>query len=483
MNIVNVSTDDVFGGAAIAAYRLHNALRKKGHDASFFVANKRIIDKHVRRINGEKTQLYSHFANRYYLNASRSNLTNTLFSYTFHGTDISKCKEIRNADVINLHWVEFFLSIESIKKIAEAGKPIFWTLHDTKAFTGGCHYTAGCNNFKNYCKNCPQLVGEAQQVAETVLLEKLETFKHFPIHYITPSIWLAEELKESAVFKANPHNTVDIIPNSIDGNTFNQSLKKTAKSDLGLDENKTVILFGAVNANARRKGFKELMSAVKILESDPEVVKETEEGKLLIITMGKEDESLYDLKIPVHNFGSLSDMDKIAKIYAAADIFVLPSLEDNLPNTMLESMACGTPVIGFNTGGIPDAVIHNETGLIVEWGNVQKLSEAIKSLLVDKERRAEFSKNTIGIKEKYSPKRQVSSYVKIYQKYQTNDSVNQKININHDIFAPTIETEGIKRLKRRNQDRFISKFISKSSIRFILNNHPKNARLLINKIK
>ncbi|MCK4797080.1 MAG: glycosyltransferase [Spirochaetes bacterium] len=418
ISVAIVNTHDIRGGAARAAYRLYKGLKSINIDSKMIVREKKLNEKDIIKIRKKRSnydKVEEEMINSIqlnYINKNRSDISNTLFSFTYPGYDISKVDVLRNSDIINLHWVSFFLSIDSIKKIIDLGKPIVWTLHDQLAFTGGCHYSSGCFQYKEDCKECPQLRESQYDIPFYNLKKKIEIFKKENITVVCPSKWLADLAKESKLFK---NFRIEIIPNSVETDIFKPIEQKTVKQKYNLSEDVITILFVAELISEKRKGFQELLEAFIICEKNSYIKKLIEEKKLKLICIGNVGKNFRKIKIPIINLGYKKDNKELVNAYNAADIFVLPSLEDNLPNTMLESMACSTPVISFNIGGMKDVIIDGKNGKIVTAYNTEEFAEAIIELVKNNDLRKSMS---LRCREyalnNFQLKHQANRYIKLF---------------------------------------------------------------------
>jgi glycosyltransferase involved in cell wall biosynthesis len=278
---------------------------------------------------------------------------------------------IKESDILHLHWInQGFLSLKDLHKLLRTGKPVVWTIHDMWAFTGGCHYSGECENYISGCGECPFLrTHKWHDLSYRIFKKKEILYKDTQITFVAPSEWLAEKARQSAL--AGSFSTV-VIPNPIDTEIFRPEDKSAIRKIKSLPEDKFLILAGSANLKEKRKGFKYLLNALDFLFSQkPNLV-----GKIGLVTFGKSDE-LTELPCEVFNLSYMKDEESVAMVYQLADVYVLPSLEDNLPSTVMESLSCGTPVVAFNTGGIPDMVEHRKNGYLTETGNVEGLSEGI----------------------------------------------------------------------------------------------------------
>ncbi len=377
MKIAIVSTSDIAGGAARAAYRLKLGLQQSGHDASFYTRVKRSRDPDVIPIFVKNRMYYREHPllvelENEVINVNRPEGMTNYFTIPFEGYDLTQIEGIMNADVINLHWVDNFLSAESIAKLLAAGKRIVWTLHDQSPFTGGCHYSAGCKGYETTCSACPQLSSKVNSITAEVLQDMVSALDDSSLTVVAPSTWMADCAKRSSVFR---NQDVCVIPNSLETDVFVPS--QTERRAVG-------ILFGAESLKATRKGFALLLDALKSISVHKEIRRMVDERQIELLTFGKAADELESCGIPVRYLGHIKDDRTLAKVYSQATVFVLPSMEDNLPNTILESFACGTPVIAFDTGGIPD-LVNDDVGRLIPAFDTDKLGEAILEIALNTE--------------------------------------------------------------------------------------------------
>jgi hypothetical protein len=266
--------------------------------------------------------------------------------------------------------------------------------------------------YRSNCSRCPQLLDDATGLISALLQDKVHYFEDSQITIVSPSQWLADCTRESTIFRKH---RVETIPNSLETDVFSPLDKKAARNKLGLHEEGLILLFGSENGNEKRKGFKELLSAMQVCMESERFARMVRDQKISVMCFGHPAKELELSGLHVIPLGFLETDDNIRNAYCAADIFILPSLEDNLPNTMLESMSCGIPVVAFNTGGMPDVIINEHTGLIVPSGDVRALGNAIVSLTFDRQKREFMSRNcrTAAI-EKYSLETQARRYLQLY---------------------------------------------------------------------
>jgi glycosyltransferase involved in cell wall biosynthesis len=419
MKVIHINTVDIEGGAARAAYRLHQGLLKIGHNSQLLTRSKTSHDLTVLEVSCldlEKNShfVYSNYIQKHYINNNRNPLSNTLFSLCYLGFNLEELPIIKTADVLNLHWVaNDFQSSTTIKKLLNLGKPVIWTLHDMNPFTGGCHYSAGCKEYEAECLNCPQLSNDIYGLTHATLQDKLEFINYPNLVIVSPSQWLADCAKKSQVFR---HHRVEVIPYSLNTEIFKPTPKYAAKETLNLCPNTINLLIGAVSGKEKRKGFYELIKVLKICQTNPQFAQLVTNNKIQISCFGEPNEDLNQLELKINSFGVIDSDEKLAIIYSAADIFILPSLEDNFPNTMLEAMSCGTPVIAFNIGGIPDLVQNEVTGFITPENDLQAMAEKIIELVKNNQLRENMSEKCRQIiSDHYSLEIQAYNYLNLYQ--------------------------------------------------------------------
>ena len=387
MKVLHLSTSDVNGGAARAAYRLHQGLLDCGIKSYMLSQYK---DTSVDEISGPKSNPNKAIA---LIRTSLDNLPKLLYrnrsNPPFHLQWIpdrlsQKIRQI-NPDVVHLHWVcKGFVNVASL---AQFNKPIIWTLHDMWPFTGGCHYAGDCNRYKYSCGACPQLQsGKEIDLSRWTWKRKNKYWKNINIRLISPSKWIQSKSAESSLFKYLPS---DVIPYCLDMKRFHPANQDLARSILDLPLNKTLILFGAMNASKdERKGFQYLIPALKYLSLN-------DKNKTIeLVVLGSEKSSKNnDVGFKIHNVGTLRDEISIALVYAACDVFVAPSQEDNLPNTVLEAMCCGVPCVAFDIGGMRDMIVHKDTGYLAKPFLIDDLAKGIAWVTDSPKRRKVLSTN------------------------------------------------------------------------------------------
>ncbi|MGF1603311.1 MAG: glycosyltransferase family 4 protein [Thermosynechococcaceae cyanobacterium] len=377
MKALIINTSDAKGGAARAAYRLHQGLQVIGVDSNMLV---QVKDSDNPAVLGESAASGLSQA-KVGLRLTLDQLPlkryrgyqKTTFSPQWLPDRITAQVRQINPDVINLHWANAgFMQIETLAKL---NKPIVWTLHDMWAFTGGCHYSQDCDRYTSICATCPQLGSKKEHdLSRSIWKRKAKTFKNLNLTIVTPSAWLGECTKSSSLLK---NFRIECIPNGLDANLYRPIDKHFARESLRLPPDKSLILFGALKATSdKRKGFHLLQAAVQEL-SDSAIGDSTE----LVIFGSSEpkDPPLFGFK--TRYLGNFSDDLSLALIYSAADVFVLPSIQENLANTIMEALACGTPCVAFNIGGMPDMIEHQKNGYLAKPFDVHDLAKGIAYVL------------------------------------------------------------------------------------------------------
>ena len=370
MNILIVSTHDQQGGAAIAAYRLLTALNKNGVSARMVVMHKESTDPNVIQVGNRYMNKFRFAAERgvIYINNgfSRKNLFDISIANT--GVSIINHPEFKKADVIHLHWInQGMLSIREIGKIVASGKKIVWTMHDMWPFTGICHHAGQCNHFKTGCGSCPYLqMPMRKDISYSTFLCKQSAYLLGHINFVACSKWLKNLALKSDL---THHHRVTAIPNTLDTEIYKPTDKTALRKAMNLPIDKKIILFAAAKVSDKRKGIDYLVAASKIM---------AKKGKnyMFLIAGSHSEEIISQLALPAHNAMYVAS-EQMPDMYNVADVFVTPSLQENLPNTIMESMSCGTPCVGFNVGGIPEMIDHKQNGYIARYKDAEDLARGL----------------------------------------------------------------------------------------------------------
>lgn len=377
MRVVIINTSERIGGAAIAANRLMEALKNNGIKAKMLVRDKQTEQMTVVPIGGNWMlpvkfvweRIIIFIANRF----KKHNLFQVDIANT--GTDITSMPEFQQADVIHLHWVnQGFMSLSDIEKIIRSGKPIVITMHDMWYFTGICHYSGSCDKYHNECNHCPLLTkgGFGKDLASKVFKRKLKIYSEAKITFIGCSRWISALAEQGRLTNGQ---VVMNIPNAINTNVFHPKDKAEARRICHLPEDKKLVLFGSQRITDERKGFKYLVDACNLIKSNnPELAE-----RICLVVVGADSEKVRSqIPFPVYPVSYVSDEEYMVNLYNAVDIYVTPSLQDNLPNTIVEAMSCGVPCVGFNVGGIPEIIDHLHNGYVAEYCNADDFANGIR---------------------------------------------------------------------------------------------------------
>ncbi len=417
------------GGAAIACWRLLKTLNQtEGIKAIMLVQEKKRDYPNVKAIAEtwlQKKLAFERFVRErlYFKFQEKNKEIRFAFSPANSGIDISEHPLVQEADIIHLHWINFgFLSLKSLEKLFALNKPIVWTLHDMWAFTGGCHHSGDCENYQFSCGNCLQylnnpspndLSNKVWQRKNAILNHSLRLRSKHDITIIGCSQWLSNRAKKSSLLK---DFLVKSIPNPLDTNLFSPQKKAEARIKLGLPIDKKLILFVAAKVSVIWKGFSYFQEALEILKTQHIHHQEIE-----LVILGESDvEIIQKLPFKVHSLGRISDVNQIVSVYSAADVYVTSSIQENLPNTIMEAMACGTPAVGFEVGGIPEMIesYKNEmppNGFLAKYKSAESLAKGMKWVLFDANY-DELSKNARQkVMDNYSEKVVLEQYLKVYR--------------------------------------------------------------------
>ena len=415
MKILHLSTNDVRSGAARAAYRLHRGLYGQGYDSSMFVDNRYSDDPTVAAFEPpldctsrlsrilRKELIWRKFV-RY--QTTRPDGCDS-FSDDRSEYGATLLRQLPSSDLIHLHWIAGFVDYRSFFSGIPSHVPIIWTLHDMNPFTGGCHYDQGCGRFVERCGECPQLGSKkVNDLSMRIWKQKQRIFYRIDpgrLHFVAVSNWMAAEVKRSSLLG---RFSVTIIANGLDTDLFSPRNRAVARSALQIPENARVVLFIAHSALDRRKGFTLLAEALAGMGGIDD---------LFLLSLGEGKPTL-KVEIPHLHLGYINEDRLLSLIYSSADIFAFPSSQDNLPNSIVESMACGIPVVGFEVGGIPDLVRHGKTGLLAPLRDIRKLRSALIELLHNPTKRDDMAALCRRVaQEEYSYQVQLRRYVDLYE--------------------------------------------------------------------
>ena len=412
MRVLIVNTSERTGGAAVAANRLMKALNNHGIKAKMLVRDKETDSLTVSALPRSPWLRWNFLWERLVIfvrcHFSRKHLFEIDLANT--GSDITRLREFQEADIIHLHWInQGMLSLNSIRKILRSGKPVVWTMHDIWPATAICHVTLGCRHFTTRCYGCRLLgKGDCDDLSTTVWQRKRRMLNDENIFFVACSRWLESEAKASALLKGHK---ITSIPNPIDTHIYNRCHKKEARERLGLPQDRRLILFSSQRVTTPLKGMDYLIEACQLLGD----LTKSQTPYEVVILGGHAEEVVEQLPLKAHPLGYVNEEQRIVDVYNAADVFVLPSLSENLPNTIMEAMACGLPCVGFKVGGIPEEIDHKQNGYVADYRSAEDLARGIQWILNEADYES-LSRNAIQkVVRNYSQQSVALRYAEVYQ--------------------------------------------------------------------
>jgi glycosyltransferase involved in cell wall biosynthesis len=376
MKVLHLSSFDTAGGAARAAYRIHQGLQNTGVNSRMLVQFKSGDDRAVVTADNKAIARLRSSLDSSLLKFHRR--CDHFFSLQWVPDSIASQVAQFNPDVINLNWVcNGYLQVETLAKF---NKPLVWTLQDMWAFTGGCHYSQGCEHYKEACGNCPQLKsGKDSDLSRWVWQRKAKAWKNLNLTIVAPTSWMAQCASSSSLFRGM---RIEMIPFGLDIKKFRPVEQQLARELLDLPQDKKLVLFGAINATGdTRKGFHLLLPALKNLSQSG-----WKDQIELVVFGASQPEKPVDLGFKSHYLGRLQDDLSLRLVYCAADVMIAPSTEEAFGQTASESIACGTPVVVFNETGLKDIVDHQKNGYVANYSDIEDLARGIAWVIEDKDR-------------------------------------------------------------------------------------------------
>lgn len=377
MRILHLASRDQRGGAARATAHLHVGLRRLGAGSQLFVRERfgddpsvtafvPSVDPDARRARQARAD---ELAREFEAYGATRPAGYERFSDDRSDVAAELLPQLPPADVTVLHWVSGFVDYAAVVPVLARRAPLVWMLHDLNPFTGGCHYDAGCDRYAVGCGACPQLGSQAtDDLAARIWARKQALFAALPddaLHVVAPSRWLAGCARRGLLRRF----PLSVIPYAVDTDRFAPRDRAAARARLGIAASAFVILFVATSIDNGRKGLGQLIAA---LADRPSA------DRPLLLTVGRG--ARHDVPPPHRHLGLIEDDAFLAEIYSAADVMVAPSTQDNLPMTVLESLACGTPVVAFDSGGLTDLVHAGRTGMLVRAADTRALGDALFAL-------------------------------------------------------------------------------------------------------
>lgn len=397
----------------MAAYRIAEGYKQNDVQVAYIVGFKRGSETNVIDIGNIRFGRKSYYAD---INIhSKGPLFKRIIQKYFISKILSAVRK-QHPDIIHMHNIHGLLTSPSlVVELDRLCVPIVWTLHDMWAFTGHCAYSLGCEKYKTngcnrYCPYPHAFPPLNKQYVQEEFNRRLRIYRTVKnLYIVSPSKWLANETRKSVLGNI----PISVIPNGIDCEVFRPIDKKSARKALGLSFEKRYVLTGGQNIQDSRKGLRYLEKALQRVVSD----------NLECLIYGRDMLPLSSIKavrIPVHNMGYVENEYLMRILYSAADLFVIPSIADNLPNVLIEAISCGTPCVGFNVGGIPEVIRNGVTGYLAEYKNGDDLGDKILKILdMAKDEYEQLSKMCRKVAmEEYEFKAQSSKYIKLFESLQ-----------------------------------------------------------------
>jgi len=422
MRILHFSTEDITGGAAKAAHRLHSALREAGHHSRMIVRRKRSEDDDVIEASLLPPRPWQSRVERLRQRIPGFRQHPLVASYTFNfdlelEIDLRALLAAQNTfpDVICLHWISGLLNARAIRLLYEYYRcPLIWVMADQEPMTGGCHYSFGCDGFTRECGCCPQLKStNSNDRSHTTWQQKKESLANLPICFVAPTSWGMERIRQSSLFS---RHRVELIPYPIDTQTFRPFDQHIARDLLHLPKDKKVLFFGATYLEDQRKGMRQLIEALTRLAALCDANEKLKQDDLFLLVAGLNGKDLMG-KLPLAGkyVGHFNDDVTLALAYQAADVFICPSVEDAGPMMIAEAMMCGTPVAAFNTGGAPDLIESMRTGYLAELGDATDLAQGLLRILVADNAKAMRVVAAQKAERSHDPERVAARYLELCQ--------------------------------------------------------------------
>jgi glycosyltransferase involved in cell wall biosynthesis len=411
MKVLHLSTGDVNGGAFRGSYWLHNALLSQGVESNILVAKKDSDDSNVVRTP------QSHYLQN--LDRAKKIIDQVLLLNYPHrskglfspastsASGLQDAIQMLKPDLINIHWVsDSFLRPEDISQFQV---PVIWTLRDMWAFTGGCHYAGNCTKYQEHCGACPHLASALEgDLSRKLWRRKQKAWQTSNLTFVAISQWLADCARKSSLFR---DKRIEVIGNALDAQLFRPLPKQAAREILRLPLDKQIIAFGAINATGNsNKGFQYLLPALHQLSD-----KGFSETAEFVVFGSSKPQQETNLGIKTTYLGRLHDDITLALVYSAADVMVVPSLQEAFGKTAIESMACGTPVVSFDSTGLKDIVDHQQNGYRAQCFSDVDLAAGIQWVLEDLDRWHYLSAQARQkVESQFTLEKQADAYIQIY---------------------------------------------------------------------
>lgn len=414
MKIIHISTADRSGGAPIATYRLNEAMNATdGIESKMLVMNKTSSSDKVVNLSGRYSTFKKLFTRLYSIIIPalqyRTLKPSGVFSISSGVHHPSTSCLVKEADIIYIHWCNGgYINLKEIRRILRLGKPTYIFLHDMWLLTGGCHHSLDCKGFLADCRSCPFVGSRLAQL----MVKRQQNLKRFSADFdnltlLSPSSWMDNQIAISRNFKNVRHH---VTYNPLPLNIFRPIDTAIARQILNLPEDKRLILFVADGGTSNPyKGWRHLKEALISLNQD-------QSTELIVIGNNLNDTESREIGLEAHSFGRIHDELALAIFYSAADLFVVSSLADNAPQVVVEAQACGCPVTGFMTGGIPDMMIPAERSNLVNPKDSQALAKKIIEILKRTNSETDKMSRHNHIAAKFGEKSVVDTHIQLWNR-------------------------------------------------------------------
>ncbi|AYL97510.1 glycosyltransferase family 4 protein [Mucilaginibacter celer] len=417
LKVVHLNTYDGNGGAGRACMRLNRALISQNIDSKIIVHYKFGNNAEIKTFNRGIIQKSYTAATIIFERILAKRLlkpdSRTPFSFTWFGRSVIKHPDVKAADIIHLHWINHgFLDPKHIAEIKKLGKPVVWTFHDSNAFTGGCHVRYTCTNYQQECGNCPLLINPGDDdISHRIWQQKNKAYQQLDFEVVAPSTWMQGSVQASSLMKGK---AISQIPNTLETDIFKPIDKTKAKKQAGLPTNKFIFLSGFMPSRKDlHKGTQYLLESMELLKQRLGV----DADKIELVVFGNRGtETVPDFPFKTSFLGTINNDEKLALHYAAADAFLIPSLEDNLPYTVMESLSCGTPVIAFTTGGIPNMVQHEHNGYLAAYRSSESFADGMEWIIKHPEKEKLNQQARQTIMERFSEEVIAKQHIEVYNR-------------------------------------------------------------------
>ncbi|MEO3407036.1 glycosyltransferase family 4 protein [Mucilaginibacter sp. CAU 1740] len=415
LKVVHLNTYDGNGGAGRACMRLNRALLSQNIDSKIIVHYKFGNNADIKTFNRgiiqksytAATIIFERILAKRFLKPD----SRTPFSFTWFGRSVIKHPDVKAADIIHLHWVNHgFLDPKHIAEIKRLGKPVVWTFHDSNAFTGGCHVRYTCTNYQQECGNCPLLINSGNDdISHRIWQQKNKAYQQLDFNVVAPSTWMQGSVEAISLMKGK---AISQIPNTLETDIFKPIDKAEAKEQAGLPTDKFIFLSGFMPSR------KDLHKGTQYLLESMELLKQrlgADADKIELVVFGNRGtEAVPDFPFKTSFLGTINNDEKLALHYAAADAFLIPSLEDNLPYTVMESLSCGTPVIAFTTGGIPNMVQHEYSGYLATYRSSESFADGMEWIIKHPEKEKLNRQARQTIMDRFSEEVIAKQHIEVY---------------------------------------------------------------------